>query len=35
MGQPLVEPHHIVQSENYFFKLKKSIILDNTNIMKL
>lgn len=28
MGQPLVEPHHIVESENYFFKLK-SIALDN------
>lgn len=34
MGQPLVDAHHIVESENYFFNLKKSIVLDNTNIIK-
>lgn len=34
-GQLLVDPHHTVESENYFFKLKKSIALDNTHIKKL
>lgn len=35
MGQPSVDAHHIVESENYFFNLKKKrIVLDNTDIMK-